>query len=271
MPRYGHKSDPPTHADEILMTASVGLMIFGTSRSSKRTSRGPYRTAPRMIYLRISISLVSSSACGVPAIDGECMTNYEIRARAAKPQNSRGNLLRPAKSPNGLFLQDVFHGFGFFGDHVGNHRCFDCTGAHGIDANASGGIFKRGALRQPDHAVLRCVIDGPAGDAYEAADRRIVHDGPASLFAHLEQLVLHAEPDTAEIDCIHSVELLTSGISSFNGETLDTGIVERRVQPPKCRNSLLDHRLHLSFIRDIAANSNRLMAGGDQALGDCPH
>src|SRR4030081_454712 len=50
MPRYGHKSDPHTHADEILITASVGLMIFGTSRSSKRTSRGPYRTAPRMIF-----------------------------------------------------------------------------------------------------------------------------------------------------------------------------------------------------------------------------
>src|SRR6266851_1310638 len=57
MPRYGHKSDPHTHADEILMTASVGLTIFGTSRSSKRTSRGPYKTAPRMIYLLISISL----------------------------------------------------------------------------------------------------------------------------------------------------------------------------------------------------------------------
>src|SRR5712675_3749008 len=56
MPRYGHKSDPHTHADEILMTASVGLMIFGNLRSSKRTSRGPYRTAPRMIYLLISIS-----------------------------------------------------------------------------------------------------------------------------------------------------------------------------------------------------------------------
>src|SRR5579864_3116062 len=53
MPRYGHKSDPHTHADETLMTASVGLMIFGTSRSSKRTSRGPYKTAPRMIYLLI--------------------------------------------------------------------------------------------------------------------------------------------------------------------------------------------------------------------------
>src|SRR3989449_885192 len=40
-PRYGHKSDPHTHVAEILMMASVGLMIFGVSRSSKRTSRGP--------------------------------------------------------------------------------------------------------------------------------------------------------------------------------------------------------------------------------------
>lgn len=40
MPRYDHKSDPHTHVADILMTASVGLMIFGTSRSSKRTSRG---------------------------------------------------------------------------------------------------------------------------------------------------------------------------------------------------------------------------------------
>src|SRR5437016_13537831 len=53
MPRYGHKSDPHTHAAEILIIASVGLMIFGMSRSSKRTSRGPYKTAPRMIYLLI--------------------------------------------------------------------------------------------------------------------------------------------------------------------------------------------------------------------------
>ncbi len=41
MPRYGHRSDPHTHVAEILMTASVGLMIIGVSRSSKRTSHGP--------------------------------------------------------------------------------------------------------------------------------------------------------------------------------------------------------------------------------------
>jgi len=48
MPRYGHRSDPHTHVAEILMMASVGFMILGTSHSSKRTSRGPYRTAPRI-------------------------------------------------------------------------------------------------------------------------------------------------------------------------------------------------------------------------------
>ena len=119
--------------------------------------------------------------------------------------------------------------------------------------------------------MFGCVINGPAGDADETADRRIVHNGPTSLFAHLEQLVLHAEPDTAEIDRIHSVELLTSGIGSFNGETLHTGVVKGDVQVPKCRNCLLDHRLHLSFIGDIAADSNRLMACSDQALGGYPH
>jgi len=36
MPRYGHKSEPHTHVAEILMMASVGFMIFGVSRSSKR-------------------------------------------------------------------------------------------------------------------------------------------------------------------------------------------------------------------------------------------
>src|SRR5437899_5405934 len=53
MPRYGHRSDPHTHVAEILMMASVGLVIVGVSRSSKRTSRGPYRIAPRMVYLLV--------------------------------------------------------------------------------------------------------------------------------------------------------------------------------------------------------------------------
>src|SRR5882724_7572355 len=82
------------------MTASVGLMIFGTSRSSKRTSRGPYRTAPSMIYLLLFHSqektetlLLSPSTCGVATIHSECVTDHEACAGAAKPENYRGDLL----------------------------------------------------------------------------------------------------------------------------------------------------------------------------------
>src|SRR5437667_2711594 len=181
------------------------------SRSSKRTSRGPCKTAPRMIYLLnyyFSGSLVSSSMCGVTSVHRERVPDYKARTRARKPQNSRGDLFRPAESTDRLFLRDVLHGLGFFCDHVGNHRRFDCPGAHSIDANPAGGIFKSRALRQSDHAMFGCVIDSSSGDANETADRRIVHNNATSLFTHLEQLVLHAEPDTAEIDRIHSVELL---------------------------------------------------------------
>src|SRR3979409_1791054 len=82
MPRYGHKSDPHTHADEILMTASVGLMIVGTSRSSKRTSRGPYRTATCIIYL-----LILGSAYFVVSVR---YTRHPPRVRARSRSLRRG-------------------------------------------------------------------------------------------------------------------------------------------------------------------------------------
>src|SRR5215210_1571102 len=47
IPRYGHRSEPHTHAAETLMIASVGSTSRGSSRSSTRTSPGPYIIAPR--------------------------------------------------------------------------------------------------------------------------------------------------------------------------------------------------------------------------------
>ena len=35
------------------MMASVDFVIFGASRSSKRTSPGPYRTAPRIVVSEV--------------------------------------------------------------------------------------------------------------------------------------------------------------------------------------------------------------------------
>src|SRR5437588_9777210 len=94
------------------------------------------------------------SARGVSAIDNECVADDEACARAAKPKNGRGDLLRSTKSSNRLVPQDVFHGVWFLSQHVRNHRRIDRSGAHCIDANSSGGIFERSALCQPDHSVL---------------------------------------------------------------------------------------------------------------------
>src|SRR5438067_4618378 len=49
-------------------------------------------------------------------------------------------------------------------DHVSNHWRLDGSRAHGIDANASGGIFKRGTLRQTDHSMLGGMVGGTARD-----------------------------------------------------------------------------------------------------------
>jgi hypothetical protein len=40
LPRYGHRSDPQMQVAVMRMMASVGSIIFGSSRSTERMSRG---------------------------------------------------------------------------------------------------------------------------------------------------------------------------------------------------------------------------------------
>src|SRR5437016_11674079 len=87
MPRYGHRSDPHTHVAEFLMMASVGLAIVGVSRSSKRTSRGPYRIAPRMVYLLVFQFAFSCESRG-----------YARRSRQKNSQRPTGGVSLPRRS-----------------------------------------------------------------------------------------------------------------------------------------------------------------------------
>src|SRR6266480_7559049 len=80
---------------------------------------------------------LSSSLCGVSAIDSERVTDHEACKRAAQPKNSSGDLLGPAKPPDRLASHHVFQGDRFLGQHVRNHWRLDSSRAHGIDANAS--------------------------------------------------------------------------------------------------------------------------------------
>src|SRR5437899_7310083 len=86
MPRYGHRSDTQTHVAEILMMASVGLTIFGVSRSSKRTSRG---RKEQLLAWVISFPSTHDEA----AIHRDGLTSHVACRITAKPQNSISNLL----------------------------------------------------------------------------------------------------------------------------------------------------------------------------------
>ena len=105
-----------------------------------------------------------------------------------------------------------------------------------------------------------------AGDADQAADRRAVDDGAASLLAHLAQLVLHAAPHAAEIDRIHAIEFFAARIRSFHCRRLHAGVVERRVQPSEGGDGLFGHFRLFSFVSDIAMDGYRPATGRHQFL-----
>ena len=85
--------------------------------------------------------VVSPLSVRVSAVDNKGVADHEACARAAKPKNSSGDLLRLTKSANRLVSQDVFHGVRFLSQHVRNHRRIDGPRAHRIDALLSKDMF----------------------------------------------------------------------------------------------------------------------------------
>jgi hypothetical protein len=77
-------------------------------------------------------------------------------------------------------------------DHAGDHRGIDRSEADDVDADAA--LFERGALGEPEHAVLRGVVRSAARKPNESAERKAVDDGARPLHPHLSPLVLHARP-----------------------------------------------------------------------------
>src|SRR2546430_1906476 len=116
------------------------------------------------------IAVFLLSACGVSAIDNQRVADHEAGARATQPKNCRRDFLRPTQSAYRHVSHDLFHGVRFLSQHVRNHRRIDRPRAHRVDANSSGGIFERSALRQPDHSVLGCMVGCSAGNADQTAN-----------------------------------------------------------------------------------------------------
>jgi hypothetical protein len=96
--------------------------------------------------------------------------------------------------------------------------------------------------------------------------RGAVDDRAAALLAHLAQLVLHPVPDAAKMMAFTRSNSSPLASAGFRSRRLHAVVVVRRIQATEGRYSLLDHCCHLSLVGDIAADRNRLVAGGDQFL-----
>src|SRR5213594_4078171 len=58
-----------------------------------------------------------------------------------------------------------------------------------------------------------------------------------------------------------------TGIGDFCHGALNTGVVERRIQPPEGRNRLLYHGFYLRVISHVALYADGFVTGGDQLFG----
>jgi hypothetical protein len=56
-------------------------------------------------------------------------------------------------------------------------------------------------------------------------------DRAAALDAHLGEFVFHARPDTAEVDRVDPIEHFSRLVGGIAGRDLDSGVVERHVEP----------------------------------------
>jgi hypothetical protein len=111
------------------------------------------------------------------------------------------------------------------------------------------------------------VVGGASGQSDEPAEGGAIDDGAAALGAHLAQLMFHAGPHAAEVDRIDAVEGFGRFLGGVGGWGLDTGIVERHVQPPERGDRAVDHSGDLVFGGDVTEHTESLAARAGQLVG----
>jgi hypothetical protein len=147
------------------------------------------------------------------------------------------------------------------------HRGLDGAGADRVDADASRGVLERGAAGEAEHAVFGGVVGGAPRQADEAAQRGAVDDRAVALRSHLRELVLHAGPDAAQVDCVDAVEELGRLVGGVGRRCLDPGVVERHVDSPEPLHRLLNERADL--LSPTAAEDERRVGQGAEISSRC--
>jgi hypothetical protein len=87
------------------------------------------------------------------------------------------------------------------------------------------------------------------------------------LGTHLQQLVFHAGPDTAQVDGDHVVEGTRGFVGQIAHRTQDTGVVEHHVQPTEGGNRALDHGRGLRLVRHVAGHADRPVTNQGKPFG----
>jgi hypothetical protein len=141
-------------------------------------------------------------------------------------------------------------------------------GADGVDPDSAGCIFEGGAAGQAEDAVLSGVVGGPAGVADKSAQGGAVDDRAAALGSHLGELVFHAGPHAAQVDCGHPIERLRWFVGRVTDRELDARVVEGHVEPAERIDGGGDEGGDLVLVGDVARHPEHLMPGSGQLVAD---
>jgi hypothetical protein len=108
--------------------------------------------------------------------------------------------------------------------------------------------------------MLRGLEGAALGSCHETTDRGAIHDCAATLFEHLPQLGPHAAPDAPKIDGNRAVKVLSGAGRGLRSDILDAGVVVGCIEPTEFSDGPPDHFLNLIVVRDVTADSERLVA-----------
>src|SRR5262245_50782887 len=142
-----------------------------------------------------------------------------------------------------------------------DHRRANDARAYRIHENPGFGVVQRRRARQLYDTTLGCTVGRRSLQANQPCCRCRVDDGTATLLEHLGDLVLHAEPDTLEVDSDRVIPVCLGAVSRWSVRPRNTGVVMRVIQSAVGLDDLLNQRFNLGRLRDIGPHKKSISTG----------
>src|SRR5215469_520225 len=209
---------------------------------------------------------VQRSDNGHPAVHSERMTNDVARARTAKPQHGRGDLLGLTGATDRNVFRDVFIRLLVTLDDIAGDLRVNQAGIHRIHPDTFSDVFERGRPRQADHAMLRSYIGSDSGLPVNAPTDVLLTMAPLpwrSICRSSCFMQLHTPRRLIPITRSQSSRVLSAMGAMW---AITARIVKYCVDSAELGNSAVHHRRNLRVVTHVAVHSNFLMTGGNQLL-----